>query len=141
MTEKVIEIPSHITVRDLADFMEASPIDVIKTLMANGVMANINQVVDFDTAEIVAAEMGYEVALEAVDLDETQEEGDIPLWRKLIAGEKESELIARPPVGQQQDGVAGRSLPVDRHPIEGPVRDSLECSAQITRRSRRIRRS
>jgi translation initiation factor IF-2 len=98
MSEKVIEIPSHITVRDLADTMGASPIDVIKTLMSNGVMANINQVVDFDTAEIVAAEMGYEVSLEAVDLEEAQDEGDIPLWRKLIAGEKESELAARPPV-------------------------------------------
>ena len=44
--------------------MQTSPIEVIKTLMANGVMANINQQIDFDTAAIVASEMGYEATLE-----------------------------------------------------------------------------
>ena len=56
--EKQIELPASITVRELALNVEASPIEVIKTLMANGVMANINQLIDFDTAAIVAAEMG-----------------------------------------------------------------------------------
>ena len=41
--------------------MEVSPIDVIKELMSNGIMANINQDIDFDTAAIVAGEMGFEV--------------------------------------------------------------------------------
>ena len=61
---KSIELPPSITVRELADSIEASPIEVIKTLMANGVMANINQQIDFDTAAIVAAEMGYDATLE-----------------------------------------------------------------------------
>ena len=59
-TKTLIEIPDFITVRELADNMEASPIEVIKQLMNNGIMANINQQIDFDTAAIVAAEMGYE---------------------------------------------------------------------------------
>ena len=66
-TTKPIEIPASITVRELAQTIEASPIEVIKTLMTNGVMANINQRIDFDTAAIVAAEMGYEATLETVD--------------------------------------------------------------------------
>ena len=41
--EKIIEIPTAIGVRDLAEQMGASPIDVIKSLMTNGVMASINQ--------------------------------------------------------------------------------------------------
>ena len=41
-----IPIPEVVTVRDLADLMEASPIAVIKQLMANGVIANINQQID-----------------------------------------------------------------------------------------------
>ncbi|MHB8114510.1 MAG: translation initiation factor IF-2 N-terminal domain-containing protein, partial [Bellilinea sp.] len=45
---KTIELPGSITVRDLAQRMEASPIQIIKILMANGVMANINQLIDFD---------------------------------------------------------------------------------------------
>ena len=53
-----IILPFSISVRDLAEKMDASPIQVIKVLMANGVMASINQTVDFDTAAVVASELG-----------------------------------------------------------------------------------
>jgi translation initiation factor IF-2 len=56
---KTIELPNSITVRELAQRIETSPIQVIKILMSNGVMANINQQVDFDTAAIVASELGF----------------------------------------------------------------------------------
>jgi translation initiation factor IF-2 len=65
--------------------------------MANGVMANINQQIDFDTAAIVAAEMGYEAALETPEKEE-EETGEIPLWRRTIAGEDPKELVTRPSV-------------------------------------------
>lgn len=97
-TQPVIELSSSITVRGLAEAIDASPIDVIKTLMANGVMANINQQIDFGTAEIVAAEMGYVVSLETVDQLEAEDTGEVPLWRRLIASEDESDLVSRPPV-------------------------------------------
>ena len=51
---KTIVLPNSIIVRELALLLETSPIQIIKVLMANGVMANINQQVDFDTAAIVA---------------------------------------------------------------------------------------
>lgn len=95
--EMTIELPASITVRELAESIQASPIDVIKTLMANGVMANINQQIDFDTAAIVAAEMGFEVTLETPE-DLEEDIGEIPLWRKLIADEDPEKLISRPPV-------------------------------------------
>ncbi|NJN43507.1 MAG: translation initiation factor IF-2 [Anaerolineae bacterium] len=95
---KTIELPANITVRELAQAISASPIDIIKTLMANGVMANINQNIDFDTAAIVAAEMGYEVTLETYDEVEQEDQGEMPLWRKIIAKENAEELINRPPV-------------------------------------------
>ncbi len=95
---EIIELPPTITVRELAQAIKASPIEVIKTLMANGVMANINQLVDYDTAAVVAAEMGFEVALEKQEVASEQETGEIPLWRRLIAKEDPSQLIARPPV-------------------------------------------
>lgn len=94
---KLIELPPTITVRDLARSIQSSPIEIIKNLMANGVMANINQQIDFDTAAIVAAEMGYEVTLESTETKE-QEIGEIPLWRQLISHENASDLVARPPV-------------------------------------------
>lgn len=97
--QKKIELPVNITVRDLAQKIEASPIQVIKILMSNGVMANINQVVDFDTASIVASELGFEAVQEQViDTTEEKEEGEIPLWRQLIMGEDPKHLIGRPPV-------------------------------------------
>jgi translation initiation factor IF-2 len=96
--EKTIELPASITVRELAQSIQSSPIEVIKTLMANGVMANINQQIDFDTAAIVAAEMGYEATLEATELNTEEDQGEIPLWRRVIATEPADKLIGRPPV-------------------------------------------
>jgi translation initiation factor IF-2 len=95
---KVIELPSSITVRDLAQAITSSPIEVIKALMANGVMANINQLIDFDTAAIVASEMGYEATLETPELTGAEEVGEIPHWRRVIAGEDVTKLVPRPPV-------------------------------------------
>jgi translation initiation factor IF-2 len=96
---KKIELPASITVRELAQRVESSPIQVIKVLMSNGVMANINQQVDFDTAAVVASEMGYEASLEMPDvIEEKEEAGEIPLWRRLIATEDPKNLVNRPPV-------------------------------------------
>ncbi|GAB1470294.1 translation initiation factor IF-2 [Chloroflexota bacterium] len=94
-----IELPASIVVRDLAQKIEKSPIDLIKKLMANGVMATINQSVDFDTAAIVVGEYGFEAVAEAVEDSAKQESGEVPLWRQMIAGEQDkSQLKQRPPV-------------------------------------------
>lgn len=101
MSEKIktIVLPNSIVVRELAELLETSPIQIIKVLMANGVMANINQQVDFDTAAIVASELGYEASLETYeDEEEIFEEGQIPVWRKLIMDENPKDLVNRPPV-------------------------------------------
>jgi len=100
MSEKIktIVLPNSITVRDLAQVMETSPIQVIKVLMANGVMANINQQVDFDTAAIVASELGFEAIAETYEEEEIVEVGEIPMWRRLILDENPKELVNRPPV-------------------------------------------
>jgi len=92
-----LELPASIVVRDLAQKLEKSPIDLIKKLMSNGVMATINQAVDFDTAAIVVAEYGFEAVPEVVE-EVAVEIGEVPLWRQRIAGEDESQLINRPPV-------------------------------------------
>jgi|YelNatPaOPRAMG01_1025707.scaffolds.fasta_scaffold00653_13 translation initiation factor IF-2 len=93
-----IELPASITVRELAQRIQASPIQVIKILMANGVMANINQQIDFDTAAVVASEMGFEANLEVLEEIHEQDTSEIPLWRRLIANEDPAKLVPRPPV-------------------------------------------
>ena len=59
-----VKIPDEITVGELASRMKKTAGEVIKTLMKNGVMAAINQTIDFDTAEFVATEMGCKVEKE-----------------------------------------------------------------------------
>ena len=59
-----VKIPDEITVGELASRMKKTAGEVIKCLMKNGVMAGINQMIDFDTAEYVAVEMGCKVEKE-----------------------------------------------------------------------------
>ncbi len=57
-----IELPSSITVKDLADLLGVNPADIIRELIKSGIFANINQGIDRETASLVAEELGYEVA-------------------------------------------------------------------------------
>ncbi len=67
-----VKIPDEITVGELASRMKKTASEVIKCLMKNGVMAGINQVIDFDTAEFVATEMGCKVEKEVTVTIEEQ---------------------------------------------------------------------
>ena len=97
--KRVVEIPDFLTVRQLAELMGVSPIDVIKQLMTAGVMANINQQIDYETAAIVAQEMGFEPREEMpIISEEAAEGGPTLLWERLYAGEDPAKLKARPPV-------------------------------------------
>src|SRR5258707_1166551 len=95
---KSIELPASIVIRDLAQKVEQSPIEIIKKLMTNGVMATINQAVDFDTAAVVVAEYGFDAVPEAKEEVIKEETGEVPLGRRLIGDEEAGHLIARPPV-------------------------------------------
>ncbi len=96
---KSIELPDSLTVRELAERIDSSPIDVIKQLMANGVMANINQQIDFDTAAIVVVEFGFEAYQMALPESETAEDqAEAPRWRQMIDDEDQAALEDRPPV-------------------------------------------
>jgi translation initiation factor IF-2 len=57
-----IELPATITVKELADLLSVNPADVIRELIKSGIFATINQLIDRDTASLVASELGYEVA-------------------------------------------------------------------------------
>lgn len=96
--QKNIELPASIVVRDLAKTLEVSPIKIIKALMDNGVMVTINQAIDFDSAAIVAAELGFEAVPEVVEDESLEAAGDIPIWRQMLSKEKEDALVNRPPV-------------------------------------------
>jgi translation initiation factor IF-2 len=97
--KQVVEIPDFVTVRQLAALMDVSPLDVIKELMSAGVMANINQQIDYETAAIVAQEMGFEPKEETPAIaEEVTEEGPTLLWERLYASEDPEKLKPRSPV-------------------------------------------
>ena len=60
-TDYAIEIPAAITIHDLADVMGLNPIEVIKEFMRNGFMYTINEVVEHETAALVAESLGFDV--------------------------------------------------------------------------------
>ena len=85
-----VKIPDEITVGELASRMKKTAAEVIKFLMRNGVMAGINQNIDFETAEYVATEMGCKVEKEIV----------VTIEERLFDDhvDTEEELVTRPPV-------------------------------------------
>lgn len=85
-----IEIPESITVKDLAAEMKKTTADVIKKLLGYGIMATINQEVDYDTAYLVAQEFGITAKKKEIVTDEDILFDD--------SEDKEEELVERPPV-------------------------------------------
>jgi len=98
-------LPPSLSVKDLAEKLSVSPVEVIKKLMASNIMATINQVIDFATAEIVADEFGYTVepvASEDVVATEAAEgEAVVTTSREelfSVANEDPSKLVTRAPI-------------------------------------------
>ena len=96
-----IMIPMQLTVRELAEKMGRSPIEVIKTLMNYGIMVPITQSIDFDTAVVVGEELGVTVKAEEQPEPAVEEQpADEPrtLRQRIIASEDPDQLVLRPPV-------------------------------------------
>ncbi|MDO8673856.1 MAG: translation initiation factor IF-2 [Dehalococcoidia bacterium] len=94
---QAVEIPRSLSVKDLADILRISPVEVIKDLMKNGVMASINQLVDYDTAAIVSTDLGYEPSEMAVPEAEAALPRDLGALKRFIE-EDVAALIPRPPI-------------------------------------------
>src|SRR5215204_4269812 len=71
-----IELPGTITVKELAELLTVSPADIIRELIKSGIFATINQLIDRDTASLVAEELGYEVAEATAPTNGASAEGD-----------------------------------------------------------------
>ena len=88
-TEKNISLPPVVTVSDLAQRLGLGAAQVVGELMKNGVMATVNEQIDFDTAEIIAAEFGFTATPEA------EQPEDRPSQKNSDA---ESSKQSRPPI-------------------------------------------
>ncbi len=89
-TPVTVQIPDEISVGELASRMKKTGAEVVKCLMKNGVMASLSQMIDFDTAAIIAEEMGCKVEKEVV----------VTIEEKLFDDhqDKEEDLVPRAPV-------------------------------------------
>jgi translation initiation factor IF-2 len=108
-TDRKIQLPPNVSVKDLSDQLGVGAVEVIKKLMQNGLMATINQVIDFDTASIVADEFGVTVepiaAGETVAIEQQGGAGDGKVtvtsrdeFFSSLGREDASKLISRPPI-------------------------------------------
>lgn len=99
---KEVLVPDYLTVRELAELTDSSPIDVMKRLISNGIMASISQQIDFDTAAIVVEEMGFTAhsatAVAAAEEEEKRAEQREEQRSVMYEGEAAASLVARPPI-------------------------------------------
>ena len=108
VAEGKVELPPTLSVKELAEYLDVKTVDIIKELMKNGVMANINQQIDFDTAAIVADSFGVQASPMAMDsaiAEEVVGEGEgtqVKLTTRSelfsVDGESPENLKTRPPV-------------------------------------------
>jgi translation initiation factor IF-2 len=97
-----VEIPTTITVKDLAEVLRVNPADVIRELIKSGIFATINQLIDRETATLVAGELGFEVAEggpSVVSPDEGEAEAAEPAVKPSIFDEDATAtLVDRAPI-------------------------------------------
>ena len=95
-----VEIPATITVKDLAELLHVNPADVIRELIKSGIFATINQLIDRETATLVAGELGYEVGeSEAPTTEEAEAEAEADAAKPSIFDEADTaDLQTRAPI-------------------------------------------
>ena len=86
----VIRLPRQMTVRELSETLRTTPVEIIKELIKRGVMAAINQSIDYEMAADVATALGFEVESEAASA--------VVVGEPLDAGEEDADQKLRPPV-------------------------------------------
>jgi len=103
--ERKAVLPPTLSVKDLAERLRVRPVDVIKKLMSSGVMATVNQVIDYGTAEIVADDFGFTVepiASEDVVAVESDRDGALVTTSRSalfsLEHEDPGKLRPRPPI-------------------------------------------
>jgi translation initiation factor IF-2 len=94
VAQRSVELPPIMTVEELATLLASPPAAVISALIKNGIFATMNQVIDFDTASSVMAELGFEATEQTVP----SAEDDEPVAEEELTDEELAQLEARPAV-------------------------------------------
>ena len=94
-----ISLPAQIMVKDLAELLNVTPNEAIRGLIKQGVFANINQIVEYDKASLVAQDIGFEPTLSTVtDASPAQGERKLSANEVMMAARNDDDTIVIPPV-------------------------------------------
>ncbi len=94
----VIDLPRSIGLRQLADILHVNSINIIKQLMRNGIMANINQIIDYDTAASIVSSFGFKPHLTPLKEQMLATAVEESKKQKRRYGKEAENLQPRPPV-------------------------------------------
>ena len=120
-----VQIPDEISVGELASRMKKTGAEVVKTLMKNGVMASLSDVIDFDTAAIIAEELGCVVEHEVIvtieerRIDDHEDKEEDLVERPSSLWSWATSTTARPPAGLYPPRQCGLRRGRRHHPAIG----------------------
>lgn len=90
VTGKVLTYKPNMTVSEVAEGLNISNAAIMKKLMELGVLTSINQVIDRDTIELVAVDLGFEIEDEVIT--------DMTRFDEMVFEDKQEDLVSRPPI-------------------------------------------
>lgn len=93
-----LELPARISVKEFAERIEKRVPDTMAILMQNGIMATINEMLEYETAAIIAEDIGYAPVLVTEEVDESDIDARAESVSATVAAESKKDLEARPPV-------------------------------------------
>ena len=96
--EKEVTLPAVISVRDFAARLDLPIAKVMQELLKSGILASLNERIDFDTAAIVAEDLGYASKQETAVEDTSSDEEGSKRLEEVLGGEEKANLVTRPPV-------------------------------------------
>lgn len=96
--QAVVTIPTAISVRDFAGRLNLPVTTVIRELVKAGILASLNERIDYETANIIAGDLGFKVEPEEEKKGEVELTASVDRLKDILEGEKKENLVPRPPV-------------------------------------------
>jgi translation initiation factor IF-2 len=96
--ERTVALPPVMTVRDFAALIDSPIAKVMRELMKNGILASLNERIDFDTASIVASDLGVIAQAQAASSVSVDEEAGVARLSEVLSGEQMENRVVRAPI-------------------------------------------
>lgn len=96
--ERTVSLPAVMTVRDFASMIDVPIAKVMRELMKNGILASLNERIDFETAAIVSADLGVKAEPQAAGASADEDDAGIARLTQVLADEQKENLLTRAPI-------------------------------------------